>query len=403
MSRISQAIAFYVITSGCFWGFSAGAGTETSQEYDDTSMLQLPVKKAETEPDTTLTQKHAKQALEKRSSKHKTKQDPTIGSFIPTGGSVCFQGPHYESMLCIAGPRANPGAAITSHTGVQDDVTCAELGFPQLAMERDTCWPTMSIYAAEGANVTSALADFRAGSMGIVADYADHRGIDHAFTFRWNTCELCSSCDGCDVSSWWGDTQSYSPAECATIRAEVGPILQRASGLQMGALISDAGGMCFEGQYDYMAAALGRVMETPMYAMFTQQNLQASTCAALGYDSVRDARNEIWPDAMTCMRSATEAQDMGNWIAGGPGNDIYSTCAAYDTEHGLPDDNCLEWVTCHVCEPGGANRDRGMLVTMEGAYYDDRFSDEFCAEVLANNTLLELGAFPKASVKVRKA
>jgi hypothetical protein len=263
---------------------------------------------------------------------------------------------------------------------------------------------------ANNTDVSATLTELREASIAAIASYASAHNVDYEFAARWVTCSAAGA-GGCSTEPfypligstrrWWGANRTYSARECTETIASVVSTLAAASPEPVGSLVTDSGVVCNEGPMGYLQDALDRIRETPMGLLYLYSSVENATCASRGYRTTRDPRDECWPESTKTMRTETEELDMGAFVMGPPGIGLRNTLLAYDARHNLPEGTSIDLVSCHVCELGGANRDRGMIHTMSGSAYSSRYSATFCADVLANAGLSPSPADGSASFFAR--
>lgn len=308
---------------------------------------------------------------------------PPVASFIAAGGRVCFEGNEQNIPHAVSAFRAGPLMKFSPHTGIQKRTTCAELGYAQKSEERNSCWKDITLNFRKEVDVNEGLKGLKAYSAGLISTYATERSLDLEFAEKWATCF-----GGCRMGGfgrgegfhWWGVDRSFEDDECSPSFTEsTRPSRLPKAYPRIGTFVADAN-VCFEGPYDYMVAALARSLETPFYRGLTNATVSETSCADLGFDKVRDTRDDCWPEAAKVMRSDTEGKDMGNWVMGP--ESMFQLGKRYDEENGLPEKTGLDLIICHACEKGGAQRDRGLMYTMDGGTFIPRYSNAFCQDAI---------------------
>jgi hypothetical protein len=303
-----------------------------------------------------------------------------VNSFIPEAGTVCFEGPYMGMMAYISGDRAGPLATITAHTAVQYGMTCEQSGFTKLVSSHDACWNGCSMWTKDTADVNQTLAEFRARNRKEVHAYADRRGVDRDFAMKWATCN--GGCSGGPQTGfrWWGADRIYNKSECDDfIHHELMPTLRAVATPQVGSFLTDGGGLCFEGSFDYMNKTLSSTKRTVVgEMMFRHARVMEATCSELGFDKVQDPRDECWPEASKMIKKKGGWLDLGRWALGDTG--YIPKMAESDEKHNYTEGTSMELATCN-CQWGGANRDRGMLVTSSAIDVENKFTDEYCKDL----------------------
>lgn len=320
-------------------------------------------------------------------------QQPDVAAMVPENGVMCFEGTASAIDLSVAHLRATPLNVFSPHSPSQHGATCASLGFEQPLPGPDACWAETTLHLKKGADANEILGAVLSKNRAVINSYAASHNISSEFAGKW----VSSNCDGGTSARpgihWWGVEENYTAAEVNPEHTnyESRMLLEeaRARTVGTGAFSTADGSVCYEGPRDYMENALHRARSTPWGLLFTDVSVQETTCEQLGYDLVRDPRDECWPEASKSMRSASNDADMGVFVLTSS-----SLLADFGPQHGLDAHAGQDWATCGACLPGGANRDRGMLFTQSGAEYTTRYTDEFCASFLANVTTLNL--FPSA-------
>jgi hypothetical protein len=235
------------------------------------------------------------------------------------------------------------------------------------------------MWTKDTADVNQTLAEFRARNRKEVHAYADRRGIDHDFAMQWATCQ--GGCSGGPQTGfrWWGADRIWNKSECEDfVKHELMPTL-RAAAPKVGSFVADGGGMCWEGSFDYMEQILSSTQLTPVgEMMFHDARVMEATCTELGYEKVQDPRDECWPEASKMIRQHGGWLDLQRWSLGDTG--YAPKMATSDERHKYPEGTSLELATCN-CQWGGANRDRGMLVTQSAVDVDDSFTDKYCTKL----------------------
>lgn len=300
-------------------------------------------------------------------------------SFVPENGLVCFQGPEVPISQAISYFRGGPLAKFSPHSGIRHNTTCASLGFTQRDVRPDACWPRLRKFFKPEVDRRATLGQIRKLNRKLVHTYADTHDIDREFAMKWTAC--VGGCGGgmSPGFRWWGADKGYSAIECKNVAKQSARHLAR--GKSIGAFTTDDGAICWQGPFDYMEAVLNRTQNTPYIHIFHNATVQEATCEQMGFDVVRDARDECWPESSKNMRSATEDRDMGEFVIGKKG--ITFSAQWYDFVYKLEKGTSLDWIICGACEKGGANRDRGMALTMNGAAYTDRYSDKYCSKLIS--------------------
>jgi hypothetical protein len=250
----------------------------------------------------------------------------------------------------------------------------------------------MSVYVrANNTDITATLNEIREESVATISAYASSHNIDYEFAVRWVSCSAAGA-GGCsteppsdpDAMRWWGANRTYSMSECAETIETVVSTLAAAAPEPMGSLVPDSGLVCNEGPPGYLQDALDRIRETPMRFYYMYSTVEIATCASRGYRTTRDPRDECWPETAKMMHTENEEAEMQGFVMGPPGVGLRNTLLAYDALHELPEFTAIDLVTCHVCELGGANRDRGMLRTLSGSAYTPIYTSSYCANAISN-------------------
>jgi hypothetical protein len=246
-----------------------------------------------------------------------------VHSAIPDAGTVCFEGSDYSTVGKAATYfRAGPLAAFSAHSSAQQKKSCAESGFTKLVTEDNGCFKDLSLYTKETFDVNKTLTELRAQNKDLMQAYADHRNISYKNSEKWAICG-----GGCAEGTqtgfmWWGADKKYSQFDCMFAIPMILPNL-RTHTAKIGSFVVDSGLLCWEGAFEYMAHTLGHLKRTPGGDLFKNATVKEQTCAELGYDSTRDARDECWPDATKTARSAQNERHvrLGNWGEQSQGND----------------------------------------------------------------------------------
>lgn len=290
------------------------------------------------------------------------KQVP-LQSFVDNTEFMCWHGSRDDGMdEAVAYPRGTSMAQMNSHTGLVD-ATCQDRGYTQLVASRDACYFHNGASSFVRPGTTQAqLDDFQTYVHGLIQTNLNARGLSQDLGMRWTTCLPCGGGLPGQVYRWWGATRAYSPEECVyqEYTADVLAAMQAAQP-RRGAFESDGGEVCFEGEYSYMAATLAMTKGTPFGFHFGNAVVHEATCVSMGYSSIRDLVDECWPMSTKLMRVETEEDDMSRWVGG-----YVASHRDFDTAHGLPAGLAVNLTSCFSCQAGGANRDRGMLSTLEG-------------------------------------
>lgn len=322
-----------------------------------------------------------------------------VAVFVPDIGTMCFQGADENQGIYPADHRASPLNSFCAHATWDVGAICADRGFPLLAVEHDACWPELSIWVSRNTtNVNEELNALRQQSVDSITSYTSSHNLPYEFGASWVACSGGPSCSATPVPAnavmWWGANRAYSPEECIGIMDAVVPTIASVTP-NIASLTPTNNHICWEGPYDYLMDIANRLSQVPAAAEALFANapslVQPITCAARGFASVRDHRDECWMNSAKTMRVETEDDDMGAWVFGGPGWSLRNSLMEYDVQHGLPEFHSIELYTCHVCEPGGANVDRGMLVVLSGILFDGRFTPEYCAGITAGIGQLTAG------------
>jgi len=305
-------------------------------------------------------------------------QTPKQASLIPEHGLVCFQGPADQIFQTPRLFSPGPLAGFSPHSGALQS-TCEELGYPESLEVQDSCWPFAIMHFKANSNKDLIFEQLRKQSLAMVNDYADSHNIDREFAMKWTACDGCYAGVGKDTTfRWVGADRQYSKEECATIKPDSAKVLREAR-RKTGALVPNTGFVCFEGAFDYMEDVLSHTKGTPFEDLFNEKTVEETTCAKLGYDEARDARDECWPEASKHVRSAANMQELIAWVVGPEGT--REQMKKYDQSHGLPEGTAVDRVTCGVCGKGSTNYDRGMMYTLDGSISTDRYSEEFCMQL----------------------
>jgi hypothetical protein len=317
----------------------------------------------------------------------------TPAHFIPESGTVCFEGETEKSVTSsVSMFRAGPLATFSPHAAALNK-SCKEAGFPKLISKNDTCWPDKSMWTKEELDVNQVLTELRARNMAEINSFADRRGISSEYAVAWATCQGGCGQGAATGFRWWGADKQYSPMECITAVNSILPTLRKAS--KVGSFIADSASMCWEGPLDYMKTVLRDTQRTPGPGdMFKNATVQEKTCSELGYDDLRDPRDECWPEASKLTKANTPDSPMLSgfsmlgWVMG---PDSYlQKMEVTDVAYGFPNGTSTDLASCN-CQKGGANRDRGMLYTVYPWHggtgnptgdYTSRYSDEFCEDLL---------------------
>jgi hypothetical protein len=281
-------------------------------------------------------------------------------SFVSDDGLVCFEGfDEMEVDEAVSFMRATPMYQLFAHSGFTVGQSCQGLGYETLIAERDQCFGTVSSWVRQSG-------DFQAfeASMHVVEEYGLRRGLQSGTATRWSSCVVCRR-----VGVLWGQ---QSAADCEGFSNELVASELQSARSATGSFIPDNGAVCFEGELDYVTAALTRTATTPFGVIFTQAGVSEQTCEERGYPSARDVIDECWPEAVKFMRILTQGQDMGTWVGSYP-----TAISAHDALLGLPEGTSQVWTACQACEPGGAVRDRGMWITWDGGL-SEPVTDEMC-------------------------
>jgi ribosomal protein L37E len=319
--------------------------------------------------------------------------------FIPAMGKVCFEG---EDAISITGAvsafRAGPLASFSPHSGVVENTTCKQAGFPKLIAKNESCWQNKAMYTKDELDVDQVLTELRTGNLAEINAFADRRGISRELAMAWTTC--VGGCEGGAATGfrWWGADRQYSEAECKMHHAFITPTMRRVG--TVGSFVADSNLMCWEGPFAYMKTILKDTQRTPgPNYLFKNATVQKKTCLEMGFDEPRDLRDECWPEATKVARSnGGFGIDMLMFVTGP--SSYYMGMPANDKAQGFPNGTSTDLASCN-CHKGGANRDRGMLYTtyaendpkydeiMAGkrapnpnGNYITRYSDKFCQDLL---------------------
>lgn len=292
-------------------------------------------------------------------------QQEPISSLLDNTEFMCWEGPSDSMPNAVAYPRGCPMAQMDSHQGLVP-ASCAARGYTQSLASPDACYGAMGGSSFVRPGTTDAeLGQFQSYVHGLIQANTQARNLSQEMGMMWASCLPCTGgAAGDQVFRWWGATRAYSASECATMNDEVLTAM-RTVAPRVGAFESDTHVTCFEGEYDYIVASLARVQRTPFGDLFRNAVVHEGTCATIGYGTLRDLVDDCWPMASKHMHTETEDADIGQWVAGprSTGN----THRAFDTAHGLPSGLAVNLTSCFGCQAGGPYRDRGMLMTMQGA------------------------------------
>lgn len=291
------------------------------------------------------------------------KQDPVV-SFVDNTEFICWEGSPDTLPNAVAFPRGSPMAQLDSHMGLVE-ASCVDRGYTQLLASPDTCFAVhgASSFVRPGTSQAQ-LGDFQTYVHGLIQANTNARGLSQDLGMMWATCLPCGGGAEGQVFRWWGGTRAYSADECEPY-IDLVIAAMRAVPPRLGAFESDTHVTCFEGDYDYMTASLAMTQRSPFGDLFRNATVHEGTCASIGYGSVRDLVDDCWPMASKHMHVETEDADMGEWVTGA--RSTTNTNSAFDLSHSLPAGMAVNLTSCFGCQAGGPYRDRGMLMTMQGA------------------------------------
>lgn len=310
---------------------------------------------------------------------------PAAYSLVDNTNFICFEGADSNSMKnVVAYPRGSVMAQLDSHMGLLTQ-SCAEQGFTQQTESPDMCFGAFgaSSYVRPGTTAAS-LSNFSTYVQGLMRTSVAARGLSWDVGLYWASCLTCSGGRTGTGDRWWGADRAYTTEECAqmtpaVITATHAAVISRGS--RTSAFVADTAVTCFEGEHDYITASLAMTKRTPFGDLFRNASVHdGSTCADLGYDSVRDLVDDCWPMASKHMRAATENADMGDWVAGP--RSVTITNDHFDAVNNLPQGMARNLTSCFACQAGSANRDRGMLVLQDGSASTGGFFTEQCQALM---------------------
>jgi len=235
-----------------------------------------------------------------------------------------------------------------------------------VAAQHDSCLPA--------ATYVRALEDFNTfeTSLHVIEDYGLSRGLSSGSATEWASCAVCQGfLSELQNGLLWGQASTCS--DRLSWRSRIAEELR--NGRQgTGSFIPDNAAVCFEGEAEYISAALTRTKLTPFGSVFTNGQVSQQTCEERGYAAPRDLIDECWPLASKFMRVETEDEDMGTWVGSYP-----SMISSFDVQHGQSEGTAMLQTSCEACEAGGATRDRGMWITWHGSE-SAPVTDEMCME-----------------------
>lgn len=286
-----------------------------------------------------------------------TEQDSEFGSFVSQDQLYCIEGDLHDTQMAHSLMRATPLNPLYRNAWYGGGVTCHERGYDELFQQHDDCWGHFTRWVRTGSPTGRVQHGTAVG--GQWQAVLDKYDVDHNYPVgtsrEWVACSICTA-NSSVVKGSWG--QSY---DCETHPDNV--VANIRSTNSRSSFISDNEYVCFEGSQDYLESVLQRIRAGPMASLFVQTTeVIHQDCEARGYDVARDIIDECWPNSAKHMRSATEDDDMVDWIL-----DYREAINSVDTgeqSNGLWSNT--DWVSCQTCEAGGAVRDRGLWTTFHG-------------------------------------
>lgn len=295
----------------------------------------------------------------------------TIASILDNSRFMCWEGLPTNVANAAAFVRESPLYRLHSNEGKRVGASCASLGYTRRIATIDRCRAGLSTWVNP---VTSDrdVRQFHASNHGLISAFAYDRNISMNVAMEWADCAACgmTRAPGGNGPRWWGVDVDHQ--NCGTTWSSLGYHALTSgynSRVATGSILVENSLVCYEGPIDYLTERVNNARHTPHRVMFANMVVTQQTCSERGYATLRDVVDECWPSAQKWMRTSTEQADMGSFVGGqiqffGMGGSMNS-----------------DLTSCFSCQAGGANRDRGMLVTWNGGdrVPEPRFSQSFCA------------------------